>query len=74
MFTGAATGLQIILKQEQQVRHGLSFKIFYFIMKFKNTGIYKLIYGHPRISISILVMAGISIIYFFVNFIITYVV
>ena len=54
--------------------HGVSFRIFNFIMKFKNTGVYKVIYRHPRISIAILVMAGVSIIYFFVNFIITYVV
>ena len=49
-------------------------KIFNYIMKFSNSGIYKLIYRHPKISIAILVLMAILILYIFIGFVYKYVV
>lgn len=38
-------------------------------MKYRENRIYQLIFRHPRIFIAILVLGGISIIYYFVSFI-----
>ncbi len=43
-------------------------------MRFKNSALYKIVYKYPKISMAIIIMAGVIIIYTYISFLLTYVV
>ncbi len=43
-------------------------------MRFRDSALYKFVYSHPKISMGVIIMAGVIIIYTYINFLLTYVV
>ena len=68
------TAKTVLNLQENKVKHGLSLTVIRFIMRFKGSTIYNVVYRHPKISMAVIIMAGVIIIYTYINFLLTYVI